>query len=228
MKNKRLDEIQNKGKKLKIAMIIILIPIILFALLFFLAVGYDNFLILLLLLIIIIGYLIFYGHKMEKNPDKYIKDYIQYNSNIEKIFDIFSQELINLPNIKNSDLEENGKIYYMNGENGTIFDWIMNEKTSDFMCFYKDGSCGAAKLRVNKDSRLNMYLYESGQKSPFLEKDIKEKFRKEDVYELAIILNLVMDENGIFDRAINDYNFNVVIDNKKRQEFDNLCNERIR
>lgn len=66
MKNKRLDEIQNKGKKLKIAMIIILIPIILFALLFFLAVGYDNFLILLLLLIIIIGYLIFYGHKMEK------------------------------------------------------------------------------------------------------------------------------------------------------------------
>ena len=103
MKNKRLDEIQNKGKKLKIAMIIILIPIILFALLFFLAVGYDNFLILLLLLIIIVGYLIFYGHKMEKNPDKYIKDYIQYNSNIEKIFDIFSQELINLPNIKNSD-----------------------------------------------------------------------------------------------------------------------------
>ena len=72
MKNKRLDEIQNKGKKLKIAMIIILIPIILFALLFFLAVGYDNFLILLLLLIIIIGYLIFYGHKMEKKPDKYI------------------------------------------------------------------------------------------------------------------------------------------------------------
>ena len=117
---------------------------------------------------------------------------------------------------------------YMNGENGTIFDWIMNEKTSDFMCFYKDGSCGAAKLRVNKDSSLKMYLYEYGQKSPFLEKDIKEKFRKEYVYELAIILNLVMDENGIFDRAINDYNFNVVIDNKKRQEFDNLCNERIR
>ena len=38
----------------------------------------------------------------------------------QKIFNIFSQELINIPNIKNSDLEENGKIYYMNMENAII------------------------------------------------------------------------------------------------------------
>lgn len=101
-------------------MIIILIPILLFALLFFLAVGYDNFLILLLLLSTIMGYLIFYGNSMENNPSKFIKENIQYNSNIEKIFNIFSQELINIPNIKNSDLEENGKIYYMNMENAII------------------------------------------------------------------------------------------------------------
>lgn len=40
-----------------------------------------------------------------------------------------------LPHVKAENLEENGAIYYMNGRNGTEFDWYVNGKISDFLCF---------------------------------------------------------------------------------------------
>ena len=43
-----------------------------------------------------------------------------------------------LPEVSMSDLEDNGAVYYMNGKNGTEFDWYVNEKVSDFMMFYND------------------------------------------------------------------------------------------
>ena len=52
-----------------------------------------------------------------------------------------------LPDVQSSDLEENGNIYYMNGKNGTEFDWYVNEHISDFMVFYNDEkNLGAVKL----------------------------------------------------------------------------------
>ena len=41
-----------------------------------------------------------------------------------------------LPEVKKSELEENGTVYYMNGKNGTEFDWHVNDRLSDFMVFY--------------------------------------------------------------------------------------------
>ena len=43
-----------------------------------------------------------------------------------------------LPHVKAEALEENGAVYYMNGKNGTEFDWYVNGKVSDFFVFYKD------------------------------------------------------------------------------------------
>lgn len=40
-----------------------------------------------------------------------------------------------LPEIKLTDLEENGKIYYMNGDDGTIFDWDWMRDYVNLWCF---------------------------------------------------------------------------------------------
>ena len=50
-----------------------------------------------------------------------------------------------LPHVKAEALEENGAVYYMNGKNGTEFDWYVNGKVSDFFVFYKRNQniCGS-------------------------------------------------------------------------------------
>lgn len=147
------------------------------------------------------------------------------NNTINKIIQIINLEINNnLPNINLSDLEENGKVFYMNGQNGTLFDYNTNEKLSDFMCFYKDGTCGIIKLRINKDASSHIYLYRYGEKVPFIDKDLLNQFTKDEVFNLAIILNKVMDEKGIFDKSINDYDFSIEINNKDKDEFLNYSN----
>ena len=57
-----------------------------------------------------------------------------------------------LPEVKPEDLEENGKIYYMNGQNGTEFDYYVNGNVSPFMVFYNDkDNMGIAKLFLSRD-----------------------------------------------------------------------------
>ena len=38
-----------------------------------------------------------------------------------------------LPRISSCDLEEGGKIYYMNGRDGTLFDYYMNNRLTPFI-----------------------------------------------------------------------------------------------
>ena len=37
-----------------------------------------------------------------------------------------------LPEVSFDLLEDNGAVFYMNGKNGTEFDWFVNDKISDF------------------------------------------------------------------------------------------------
>ncbi len=65
-----------------------------------------------------------------------------------------------LSDVKSEDLEENGKIYYMNGKNGTEFDWYVNDKISDLMVFYNDkDNLGAVKLTVYNNGYVLIYVY---------------------------------------------------------------------
>ena len=68
MKNISLDDIKNSGKKLKVGMIILLIPIIIFTVLYLLANIYYGFFTMLFISIILI-LLIARGNKMVKNPE---------------------------------------------------------------------------------------------------------------------------------------------------------------
>lgn len=123
-----------------------------------------------------------------------------------------------LPEIKLSDLEENGKIYYMNGDDGTIFDWELNERLCEFMMFYDDKTnLGAVKTLVYADGEIVTYLYKNKTNSPF--KEIKDNITKEEVFELAISLYESADKLGIFDKAIEDMNTDIEITSKLKEEF---------
>lgn len=55
---------------------------------------------------------------------------------VKEIID--SNRELYLPHVKMSDLENDGEIYYMNGKDGTEFDWYVNDKLPPFMVFYND------------------------------------------------------------------------------------------
>lgn len=145
----------------------------------------------------------------EKNQNDIIKKIIK------ECIDILEKKL---PNQSLDEYEENGKLYYMNDQNGTIFDWNVNNKISDFMIFYKDGSCGALKLRINSNGKAVIFLYKYKSNKPFYE--TKLEFKGEEVYNLVITMNKVADNKKLFGKAVNDMNTNIVITEKDKKSFE--------
>lgn len=118
---------------------------------------------------------------------------------------ILENRKIYLPHVKDEDLEENGAVYYMNGKNGTEFDWYVNEKLSDFFVFYDDENCmGTVKLTLYNDGGILIYLYdEHGSK---LIKEVKTfiDVPEEEILKLAVFLRYEMDDRKIWDANIDD------------------------
>lgn len=56
-------------------------------------------------------------------------------------------------------------VYYMNGQNGTEFDYHTNRHLPPFMVFHKNGS-GYMKVFFNKDDTVDVYLYPKGEQRP--------------------------------------------------------------
>lgn len=56
-------------------------------------------------------------------------------------------------------LLENGVVYYMNGNDGTCFDFEMNDRTCEFMSFYKSSNYGFFKIFVTRDGLIDGYAY---------------------------------------------------------------------
>ena len=104
MKNISLDDIKNSGKKLKVGMIIVLIPIIIFTVLFLLANIYYGFFAMLFISIILI-LLIARGNKMIKNPEIFLeKNYSRKEPKYRKNVKVESNKNIrNIPNMNWKD-----------------------------------------------------------------------------------------------------------------------------
>ena len=117
-----------------------------------------------------------------------------------------------LPDVKPEDLEENGKIYYMNGKNGTEFDWYVNDKISDMMVFYNDkDNLGAVKLTVYNNGCVLIYVY--GDKGNKLVQEIKTAIdiNENEIFELAVILRNEADDKRVWDSDIEKINTDIVI-----------------
>lgn len=63
------------------------------------------------------------------------------------------------PEIKDNMLIENGTVYYMNGNDGTGFDFDMNDRTCEFMSFYKSTEYGFFKIFVTRSGLIDGYVY---------------------------------------------------------------------
>jgi len=127
-----------------------------------------------------------------------------------------------LPEVQDSDLEENGNIYYMNGKNGTEFDWYVNDKLSDFMMFYDDeDNLGAMKLTLYHDGTVLIYVYgERGQK---IVQEIKTQceVKDEELLNLAVLLRNEADDKRIFDSGLDKIESDVSVTSSMIEEFKN-------
>lgn len=145
--------------------------------------------------------------------NKKLKDVKQIiNENINKY----------LPNVKSNDLEENGTIYYMNGKNGTEFDWYVNEHISDFFVFYNDEkNLGALKLTLYSDGNILIYIY--GDKGNKLIQKIETsiKFSAKEMLDLVVILKYEADDKKIFNDSIDKIDSDTKISKDKINEFKN-------
>lgn len=141
----------------------------------------------------------------------------RYGDYMRKILDtiikfIYDNRKLYLPHVKDEDLEENGTIYYMNGKNGTEFDWYVNEKVSDFFVFYNDERCmGAVKLTLYNAGDIRIYLYDEQGDKLVKEIDTFLDVSEEEVLKLAVLLKNQLDDKLIWDAKIENIydNFSV-------------------
>lgn len=100
-----------------------------------------------------------------------------------------------------SELEEG--IWYMNGNDGTAFDWEMNDRVCEFLRFYKSTELGHIKVSLCRNGELSGYTYdEEGRGRPSLlpSKNIGSE-KAEKIYNW--LLNNA-DDKGLFDRPLSE------------------------
>lgn len=125
-----------------------------------------------------------------------------------------------IPDVSFSDLEYNGAIFYMNGKNGTEFDWYVNDKISDFMMFYNDkNNMGAVKTTLYNNGALLIYVY--GERGKTVIQEIKSYIdvTEDEVLSLAIALRNEADDKRIWDEDIEKIDTDSEPNNAKIKEF---------
>ncbi len=125
-----------------------------------------------------------------------------------------------LPEVKSSDLEENGTVYYMNGKNGTEFDWYVNEHLPSFMVFYNDKqNLGAAKLLIYANGKVILYLYEDKGNKLIKEIETSIEISADELFKLAVILKKEAEDKDIWDESIDKINTDVEITEEEITKF---------
>lgn len=126
------------------------------------------------------------------------------NRILSDIVSVIKDELAkNLPDVKQSDLENDGAVFYMNGKNGTEFDWFVNEHLPSFMVFYDNKEkLGAVKADVYDSGDVMLYLYDDGGRHLVKEIPVALDINDEDLLALAVILRNNADEKMIWDADV--------------------------
>ena len=108
------------------------------------------------------------------------------------------------------DKETDPNIYYMNGNDGTEFDFSMNNRLCEFYIFNKDGD-GLIKLFANSDDTYEAYIYDYD--DPYNGK-YEKKFGNLslNVKELATYLYAEKDMEDIYDAPITKWTLNRSVD----------------
>lgn len=125
-----------------------------------------------------------------------------------------------LPDVSRDNFEKNGAVYYMNGKNGTEFDWFVNDRLSDFFVFYDDEeSLGAIKLNLYYNGDAIIYIYDDNGHHLKEEINASVEVTEEELLKFAVLLKNVMDDEGVWDVEISRINTEVSVTPEMIQEF---------
>lgn len=132
----------------------------------------------------------------------------------KKIFDYILLIRRSHPEIKDEELEENGKIIYANGNDGTDFDWNCNDRMCEFMIYFREDGpkkgMGFIKAFVQKNGVIKVYVYADGGYRP-TEDPVTFNIGNEEAALLAAFMFFAADKNKIWDRPIDELDFDVQI-----------------
>ena len=148
------------------------------------------------------------------------------NSSVKEFFSKL-KELVNKTlndnssRIKREDLEENGKIYFMNDRDNTTLDCSMNNHLPPFMCFYDVSNLEAIQIVVNFDGNISIYLYEEGDSKPF--KSVLERINPDLLYEVSLFLYVSFDKKKLYRKQIDNINYDINISDEDKKLFNDSC-----
>lgn len=117
----------------------------------------------------------------------------------------FIDRIIEENNIDRSHLLFHGAVHYMNGNDGTDFDYSVNGHACEFYVFYKN-EYGAIKVFI-EESEMVAYIFPEDNPFGGKYKKVVEK-SPFDLYELCCYLQGSRDAKGIFDKPILTWELN--------------------
>ena len=127
---------------------------------------------------------------------------------ISKVKDFINECRKEMPEVTDDTLCDNGAIYYMNGNDGTDFDWSVNCRTCEFMLFYKSTEYGFIKSFVDTHGVITAYVYKEdyqiGDDPVTIEKTI---MTKHEARELMLLLGHIADDEGLWDKTFEELGF---------------------
>lgn len=125
-----------------------------------------------------------------------------------------------LPHVDTKELEENGTIYYMNGRDGTIFDWFVNDRLCPLMCFYDDeDKMGAVRANLYKDGTLECYYFENHADEPCKEVVRHIRASEEEMTNLAARFYAGERKNHVYDAALAAYSLDEEVPENYMKDF---------
>ena len=108
-----------------------------------------------------------------------------------------------LPQVSLSDLEDGGAVFYMNGKNGTAFEWYVNEHLPCFFMFYGDkDNLGAVKATLYADGGLSVYVYGDKGRADPEEIGYRIDAENDQLLNLAVLLTENADNKRMWDADI--------------------------
>ena len=128
---------------------------------------------------------------------------LEFKREIERIFKVARKMC---PNITNDMLYNNGAIYYMNVNDGTEFDWNMNNRLCEFLVFHKN-EMGFIKAFVNMDNSIDMYIFEDGGMKPTYK--FTEEMEGLKSSSFANLMNYIADDEDLWDRPIDELDWDI-------------------
>ncbi len=111
------------------------------------------------------------------------------------------------PEVESDRLYGNGKIVYANGEDGTDFDFVYNNRLCEFMIYHGKelNEKGFIKTTVCSDGTVRAYVYPNGEEKP-VEKYERRLFDNLEVKEMSETLMKKADGMMLWDAYLDELN----------------------